>query len=226
MRGDLRWGAGVLAAGVLAGGCAPTLTQTARTNGAGRLQVAVEPGVSVTGEQDARVTTPSVDVSARYGVTDRVDVGVRFGPYMGEVQTKVMLTDPAVREGVAMAVAPSLTLLGGNALGLGSFFGRLTVPLVVDVPVGAHRFVGGARLSQVVAPGDAGGANRGWQLSAGVSAGFALSLGSFVQLLPEVGLDVPVLGVATVLPGPRAPQLGFRVGVLFGGSPNGSGGGR
>jgi hypothetical protein len=224
MQRGLPEAAAVLAATVLAVGCAPTLTQTARTNGAGRLQVAVEPGVSVTGFEDARVTTPSVDLSARYGVTDAVDVGLRVGPYLGELQTKVMLTDPSARDGVAVAVAPTLTLLAGNALGLGSFFGRLTVPLVVDVPVGSHRFVGGARLSQVVAPGDAGGANQGWQLSAGVSGGFAFSLGSLVQLLPEVGIDVPVLGVATALPGPRAPQLGFRVGVLFGGSTNRSGG--
>jgi hypothetical protein len=214
------------ATALLTVGCAPTLTQTARTNGAGRLQVALEPGITAIGFDDRQSILPSVDVSARYGVTDGLDVGFRFGPGSGELQTKAMLTDPTVREGLAVAVAPSVSLLFADALGMGPFSGRLTLPLLVDVPVGSHRLVGGARLTQFIVPGEAGGANDGWQLSAGVSGGFALALGSFVQVLPEVGLDMPVLGNATALPGPSAPQVSFRLGLLFGGSPQRTGGAR
>jgi hypothetical protein len=209
---------------VMASACAPTLAQTARTNGAGRLQVALEPGMSAIGFDEQQSVLPSLDVSARYGVTDGVDVGFRFGQSTAELQTKIMLTDPSVREGIAVSVAPTLSILVADALGLGPFYGHLSVPVLADVPVGPHRFVGGARLIQFVAPGESGGANLGWQTSLGVSAGFALALGSSFQLLPEVGFDLPVLGKATALPGPHAPRLGFRLGILFGGSPHQNGG--
>jgi len=75
------------------------------------------------------------------------------------------------------------------------------------------------RLAAVVAPGHAGGINQGWELSGGVSAGFAFALGRAVQLLPELGFDLPLLGRATQLPGASAPQLNVRLGVLLGGSP-------
>jgi hypothetical protein len=201
--------------------CAPTLTQTALTNGKGRLQVAPELGAAIIGFDERQTVLPSVGVSARYGVTDRFDIGLRVGPGLVELQTKVLLIDPGSRrfEGLALSLAPTLAVSFADAAGLGPFFSRLSVPVLLDVPVGRERFIFSARLAQVIAPAGAVGLNKGWELSGGVSVGFALSLGELLQLLPELGLDVPLAGRATALPGASLPQLGLRLGVLFGGSP-------
>lgn len=201
--------------------CAPTLTQTALTNGKGRLQVAPELGAIVTGFDERQTVLPSVGVSARYGVTDRLDLGLRLGPGLVELQGKVLLIDPGARrlDSIALSVAPTLAVSVANAAGVGPFYGRVALPVLLDVAVGRERFIFGARLAQVIAPGDATGLNQGWELSAGVSVGFALSLGQLVQLVPEVGLDAPLAGRATLLPGASLPQLGLRLGVLLGGSP-------
>jgi hypothetical protein len=202
-------------------GCAPTLTQTALTNGKGRLQVAPELGAAITGFDERQTVLPSVGLSARYGVTDRLDLGLRLGPGLVELQSKVLLIDPGARrlEAVALSLAPSVAVSFADAAGFGAFYGRIAVPVLLDVPVGRERFIFGARLAQVIAPADAVGLNQGWELSAGLSVGFALSLGEVLQLVPEVGLDVPLAGRATALPGASLPQLGLRLGVLFGGSP-------
>lgn len=203
--------------------CAPTLTQTALTNGKGRLQVAPELGAVVTGFDERQTVLPSVGLSARYGVTSRLDLGLRLGPGLVELQSKVLLIDPGVRrlDAIALSVAPTLAVSFANVAGVGPFYGRAVLPVLLDVPVGRERFVFGARLAQVVAPADATGLNQGWELSGGVSVGFALSLGEVVQVIPEVGLDAPLAGRATLLPGASLPQLGLRLGVLLGGSPRG-----
>ncbi|MDX2012264.1 MAG: hypothetical protein SFW67_18860 [Myxococcaceae bacterium] len=216
MRGGVLLGAVLVACS-----CAPTLTQTALTNGQGRLQVAPEVGAAITGFDERQTVLPSIAVSARYGVTDRFDLGLRLGPGLVELQGKTLLVDPgaARQTKLAVSLAPTLAVAFANVAGVGPFYGRLAVPVLVDVPVGSHRFVFGARLAQVVAPGDARGLNLGWELSGGVSVGFALALGGVVQVLPEVGLDTVLAGRATLLPGASLPQLSFRLGVLFGGSP-------
>ncbi len=201
-------------------GCAPTLTRTALTNGKGRLQVAPELGAVVIGFDEQQTVLPSVGLSARYGVTDSLDLGLRLGPGLVELQSKVLLIDPGERrlEAIAVSVAPSVAVSFANAAGFGPFYGRIAVPMLLDVPVGHERFIFGARLAQVISPADAVGLNQGWELSGGLSVGFALSLGELLQLVPEVGLDVPLGGKATALPGASGPQLGLRLGVLFGGS--------
>lgn len=208
---------------VAVAGCAPTLTQTALTNGRGHWQVAGEAGAIVNGV-DARVSAlPSAALAVRYGVTDQVDVGLRLGPGLVEAQGKVLVLDPGAArlEAVAVSLAPTLAVSGLDLAGFGPFYGRASVPVLVDVPVGVHRFTFGGRLAAAVAPAESGGLNDGAQASAGVSAAMAVGIGGFVQLVPEVGVDVPFLGKATALPGASAPEFGVRLGVLFGGSPQG-----
>jgi hypothetical protein len=206
---------------VAVAGCAPTLTQTALTNGRGRWQVAAEAGAIVNGV-DARVSAlPSAALAVRYGVTDQVDVGLRLGPGLVEGQGKFLLLDPGAArlEAVAVSVVPTLALAGADLAGFGPFYARGSVPVLVDVPVGVHRFTFGGRLAAAVAGAESAGLNDGVQVSAGASAAVALSIGDVVQLVPEVGVDVPFLGKATALPGASAPEFGVRLGVLFGGSP-------
>jgi hypothetical protein len=201
-------------------GCAPTLTQTALTNGKGRLQVAPELGVAVIGFGEGQSVLPGAGISARYGITDRFDLGLRLGVGLTELQTKILLLEPADRAtGLAVALAPTLGLSFADAAGFGPLYARLSVPVLLDIPVSRHRLVLGARVAQVIAPAEAGGLNQGFELSAGLSVGFAFALGSVVQLIPEVGLDAPIAGRATALLGTTAPQLSARLGVLLGGSP-------
>src|SRR5687768_16316244 len=115
-------------------GCASATLQTARTNGQGNFQFAVEPGVvypSLLGG-----VFPSLNLSGRYGVSDRVDLGLRLGTSsFYEVQSKFLLTDPADIDGVALALAPSTTFFtisfGGDDVSGGVFFWDTRVPLLI-----------------------------------------------------------------------------------------------
>src|SRR5262245_47544450 len=106
-------------------GCAAATLQTARTNGKGAFQAGIEPGVWVVTGAGAAIWVPSLNVSGRYGVSDRVDIGARVGTTLYEFQTKFALTDPAALDSIAFALAPSTTVFGfggGGSAGIGSVF--------------------------------------------------------------------------------------------------------
>jgi len=223
----------VLASGFLVGGvgCATMGTlQTAQTTGEGNFELAVEPSlVAYTSTDGGGAGLGYLNISGRYGVSDRVDIGARVGSSGAELMAKFSLTDPAKRDGVRIAVAPSGGgfFIGGGGGAAGTF--AFQIPVIFDIPVG-----GGSALvlapklhDWIVAAGTGDGGGVASILSLGASVGFSARLGPKFRLLPEVAALMPFAGAAgsngsgTTSAGLDVGVVGlqFSVGLLFGGRP-------
>ncbi len=189
--------------------CVGTM-QTARTNGAGKFQIGVEPGAfayEVDGSQpdnsDIKLPrigdveyAPYLNLSGRYGVSERVDMGLRLGVFNYEVQAKVMVTDPAAIDSVAVSIAPSVIIIPA---GLFVF----PVKVLVGIPVGRDEVVFTPQVTPYFDGGD-------FAFSAGGSLAYALKFEG-VTLLPEIRVEAPISSFSSEL----AFNVGF--GFLFGG---------
>lgn len=212
---------GALATLMLGGCVSLSSVQTADTLGKGRLQVAVEPGVWGGATSEGARLLPHVDAAVRYGVSDRVDLGVRAGSSFLELMGKVLLTEPSDAH-LAVSVAPAAS--GGISPLVRDSAGRLTgvggiVNLALPVLVG-FKTAGGSEL--VLGPRVHGlltlGPTRWLVLAAGMSAGFLWRLGERVGLMPEVSVVMPIATNQTKVGvlDPSGPLLQIKVGVLFG----------
>lgn len=185
------------ATSALCGCVAISSVQTADTLGAGRLQVGIEPGVAGVIEPSRRVSlAPAADVAVRYGATDRLDVGGRFGQSGLELQLKLMVTPPGSR--VAVSVAPHLAgqlRVSSTAAGGLDVTGQLVnlgLPVLIGLRLGAHQLVLGPRLHLLASvPFDT--TERATRLfAAGGSVGVALQVSRAVAVMPELALVVPL----------------------------------
>lgn len=203
--------------------------QRADTLGKGNYQVGIEPGAAalvVPGTQP--LMFPVVDVSARFGVTDGIDLGARVGTGTGlEVQGKFLLTKPG-DPNLAVSFAPTF---GGFAIGVGgaavALLG-LNLPVLVGIKLGEHELILGPRLYSWYFGGGGGGQSAGGLvLMPGMSVGFAAQLSDSFALIPELSFVVPVgaaAGVSQALGGGSAassinafaPFMSFRLGIEFG----------
>jgi hypothetical protein len=202
---------------LLATACAPAMLQTARTNGQGNFQFAVEPGVGAGLSGGIGGVWPELNLSGRYGVSDRIDLGLRIGTSLYEFQTKFMLTDPTATDGVALALAPSTTIIGGGGGGVGAVYWNTRVPLLIGIPAGTSELTIGPRLTPTVVAGGGGGVGAGgFVLSGGASLGYAAHVGTKFRVMPEVGLDVPFVGaVAAGGGGTGTSAAGVGTGVVL-----------
>lgn len=172
-------------------GCAVSAGQMARTNGAGNVQVGVEPGAFGVLRDGQTGALGTLDLAVRAGVGDRVDLGGRLGNTSGlELQSKVQLTG---EDGVVVSVAPALAL---NPFVVDAAYNYVSLPLpvLIDLPVGDHAVVLGPRLHPVAYIEDVP-EQQVW-LGAGTSVGFAARVREWAILLPEVGIEVPLTGYA------------------------------
>lgn len=216
---------------LLAAACAPATVQTARTNGQGNFQFGIEPGAAVGVGGGASVGLPSVNFAGRYGVTDRIDVGGRLGTSAYEIQLKAMLTDPAATDSMAIAIAPSTTVIGFGGGGASVFYWDTRVPLLLGLPTGGgSEFTFGPMLRPTLVGGGGGGASAGGLLlSAGGQVGYAARLADNFRLVPQIDVSVPVVGAATASGGGTSAGsvdagigggfIGIQLGLLFGGYP-------
>jgi hypothetical protein len=214
--------------------------QTASTLGKGNFQG----GVELTGEAlfltDSRLSSssgfgtsiayPTVNFAFRFGLTDSIDIGVRTGSTLLELQSKFLISDPN-NPSFALSIAPALSgyffSLGGvTAGGL-----NIPIPLLIGLKFGDHELVFGPRiLNQIVlagantSSGSAGGG--GYALSAGASVGFAARLGDYFILMPEAAIGVPLFTTVAASGGgqsvsqsqvnPGELQFSFTLGGVFG----------
>lgn len=201
---------------VLLAGCYPvTGLQGPRTTPAGRLHGAVAFAVSPTGNPN-----PTPDVSLRYGLSDRVDVGMRMRMAAFEAGPKIQL----VRDDVEVSFAPVL-LVASDQDGL---FDETTT-IEDNVKVVAERtsvYVGSSMdrdFAAFVAPTlDVGERRyndpegdlrfRDLLLAPGVLTGILFGTSSSVRALLEVGLLVPVGGRDTVTNGVSNDRYQTRLG--------------
>ena len=190
-------------------GCATIGTfQRADSLGPGGYIVALEPSVYGISYQDLGVA-PSLNVSARFGVGDRTDLGVRLGSAGIEVLSKVMLTDPEA-DGVMVSIAPSAGgfFVGTDEAGAGAY--GFQVPVLIGIPMARDgqlvlgpkvHFIGGGAVAS-------GATDSAGLVSLGTSVGYDAAFGASVHLLPEVALAVPMFAAGV-------GHVGLGSGVLF-----------
>lgn len=201
-------------------GCSASAVQTAKTNGQGNIQAGIEPGVIGFAGGGVGGFGPALDLAVRYGVTDKFDLGARLGSAGFEVQTKFQLTGD---DGVVLALAPSLVPLIVGGANAGGGYVAVPVPLLIDIPTGESALVLGPRLVPRFIFGGGGGVSAGGMvLSAGASVGYAAKLADGFRLMPELGVEVPVVGAAAGGGASGAGAIGgglmwqFKLGVLLG----------
>jgi hypothetical protein len=221
--------AGLLA--IISAGCASLSNmQTADTLGRGNFQVGVETGVLSAASTSAPVGDgnpswlPHVDVSARFGVSEGVDLGLRAGLSFLELQGKFLFTKPGERIAVSFAPTAGGLLLGGSASTSSSLVGLLNIALPVLIGFktsGGSEFVLGPRVQNLVL---LAGTSTVYGVGVGGSIGFAIRFTDNFGLMPELSLVVPVAGASAFASQfQSASVLGtglfffqFKIGVLVG----------
>lgn len=181
--------------------------QKAETLGAGVLQLGVEPGagLAVPRAQTAPQPFPDVNVAARYGVSERVDLGLRVGTTVLEASAKLLLTSPAHKR-LAVSVVPSVSgaFLPSQGLDAQMRWGlALSLPCLVGIELSPRtqlvlgpRAIGSLEVVSNAVDGRPASA-RTLALSLGTSLGVAFELTEGLALLPEVGFVVPVAAGST-----------------------------
>jgi hypothetical protein len=174
-----------------------------------------------------------VDASIRYGVAERVDIGVRAGSSFLEFQSKFLLTTPGDPD-IAVSIAPTVggvfvfgstsatSSAGGGILNIG-------VPVLIGIKTsGGSEFIIGPRVQNLVFFGGTGannasGSGTGYLLGLGGSLGFFWRIADNFGLLPEISAVYPVVGAASQVAGglqgvgAQGAMLQFKLGVIIGG---------
>lgn len=194
------------AAAFAATGCVSINTlQSANTLGAGKSEFAVEPCYEGIGYKDGfdnaqSLGVPRFDIAYRYGISDTVDIGGRFGSSGIEVMGKFQLTPPGERD-LIMSLAPSIG--GFAAVGGDGSAGivNISVPLLLGLGTteNGSQFVLGPKLVDVlVFASDSGGSSgTGNRLLIGTTIGYVAKMGTF-KLVPEFGILYPLVSSAKV----------------------------
>lgn len=224
-----RFRALLLAAAALGSGCASiSNVQTADTLGKGNVQVGIEPGLWGAASGSGTGFLPHVDASIRYGVAERVDIGVRAGSSFLELQGKFLVTTPG-DPNIAVSIAPTvggIAIFGGSGT-TGGTAGLINVgvPVLVGIKVGGgSEFVIGPRAQNIIFFGSGGGSGGSvYLLGLGGSLGFFWRIADNFGLLPEVSAVYPVvgnissLGSSAAFSGGGGALLQFKLGVMIGG---------
>ena len=216
----------------LGAGCPSFTTMgSARTLPARHVQAWLAPGYTTLHDfqrdsgshEPVAIALPNVEVGARLGVTDEVEVGGKLWLYGAELDGKFAILRPARPEdGVAVSVAPGVSHMRLDA-GSGTTSASYTwihLPVLVGFPLeGGSELTLGPRISDLIVTG--GGTTQG-AIWVGGSVGLAWRLGPWFRLLPEVSMAYPVAGLGTptgtaldLKPRGAVTQVGL--GLLFGG---------
>ncbi len=192
--------------GFFASGCVST--GMARTLDPGQLQVSVTPGVQATMSLDSPgVAYPQGEIGIRYGLTERLDAGVKLFVLGVEADARfALLRAPSLRSGFDLTLAPSVSYSpmlysGGSWDGPG----MAKLPLLIGVNMEGYQLVLGPRVAYVFgeSPSSSGG------LQVGSSLGLAVPIGNWFHLMPEVSVLQKPLG--------QNVMLHAGVGLIFGG---------
>ncbi len=173
--------------GLLSSGCIST--GMARTLDRGQFQVSVTPGVqAVKGIENPGVTLPQGEIGIRYGLTDRLDAGVRLFGLGVEADARFgLLRAPSLRRGVELTLAPSVSYAVHRYTSFDDGSGMVQLPLLIGVNMEGYHLVLGPRAAYAYgrlspSSGDGGA------LLVGTSLGLAVPIGRWFHLMPEVSL--------------------------------------
>lgn len=210
------------AIGTLQGCASIGSVQSADTLGEGNFQIGVEPGVHVAAPVNIQATGtvwPHGDVAFRYGIADRIDLGVRAGSSIIEAQSKFLLTTPG--SGFKLSLAPAAGFFVATEIGSApAFSAALPVLLGIDLHP-RFELVVGPRVQFELASDASGTA---MQVGVGSSVGVLMQLHRLFALMPEVAFSVPAVlaSDAGAYGGTGVFQFQFKVGVLIGPSRRGN----
>ncbi|MGV3623733.1 MAG: hypothetical protein ACO1OB_23140 [Archangium sp.] len=227
----------VLAA-MIASGCASTSTMgLARTLNRGAVQgwVAAEGGANVPVTANPSSTTtaavgyPNLEGGVRFGASDNVELGAKLGFNGFGLEGKFALVRPETMEsGLNVSIAPQASFLGLAVPGatIGNFTAQL--PVLFGFDFAGHELVLGPRLHNQLVFGAVSTGNQIESvnlnlLSAGMTVGFAIKVGSSVRIVPEIALLVPFFaavgantqGTSSVVAGAGVGGFSLQAGVGF-----------
>lgn len=198
------YGAVLVVWGLALSGClAPT--GMARTLDPGELQLSVSPGASSNPGTDV---LPHLEVGARYGLAEKVDVGAKLTTWAVQGDIRLALQrSPTLESGLDLTLAPSVGYAFSSP-GLNRFM--LTLPLLLGVNMGGSQLVLGPRVLYLFPDNFPSSPAR---LAVGTSLGAAFPMGGSFRLVPEVTL------LFDTSPQPESVSSGALVslGMLWGG---------
>lgn len=215
-------------AALLSTGCATfTSLGSARTIDEGTSQLFVAPEMGRVKRNGKPLWSPQLELGARYGFSESVELGLRLWLPNASLDAKVQLVRAeSEHEGFDLAIDPSVGYLGGfsgTATGEGDTLHVLTfgLPLLVGWNVGGgHQVVGSVKAIDQIWTGTGDATMTANLLFVGGSLGFLWRVTDGFRLMPEVGAGFPI---AQTLSG-FGTDVGFdglsgQVGValLFGG---------
>jgi len=191
----------MLLLGALASGCATyTTLGSARTIDEGTSQLYVAPELSRTKRFGKPLFSPQLELGARYGLTEDVELGLRLWLPNASLGAKVQLhRSPSEHEGFDLALEPSVGYLGGfsgTATGEGDTLHVLTfgLPVLAGWNVGGgHQLVGSLRVIDQVWTGTDDSTMTANLVFLGGSVGFVFLATEGLRLVPEVGVGFPVV---------------------------------
>jgi hypothetical protein len=225
MFSSLRWLLACFAALSLTGCPSAANLSSARTLDRGRVQAfGALSAYGLRGSDGSLVALPQIDVGARYGLTDRVELGARAWFIGASVDSKLALVRPESAEsGLNVSVAPGVGYQGSWGL-YGSLVDSnagatsvvsLSLPLLFGIRFrGSHELTFGLRgIDQLLLSSRSGRIEAGHLVWLGGSVGAGFRVAPSVRLVPEVGAVYPFV------PGTRSLELLFfqaGLGVLVG----------
>ncbi len=178
----------------LVAGCMTSTVQNAHTLGKRSAEVGVEPGLftgDIGGEGALSLPAlPVLNVSVRYGLTDRLDLGGRMGTGLYDIHAKYMFTSPDAK-GPVVSIVPSTTVFWTGDVG----FVQVKAPVLLGLGSRRHQFVLGPYIGNSIAFGDAlRSRSTGVHniVTVGTSIGFATTVHDRVRIMPELAVGYPV----------------------------------
>jgi len=181
--------------------CPSTSTlKSARTLDEGKLRFAIAPEFQSFSLGGTPLRKPQVEMAARYGLTDNIEIGAKLWLPGLEADVKyALLRSPDGNSGWDLSIDPGLGYVGGisgTATGEGSELHVWTfyLPLLIGYNIGGgHQIVLGPKLiDQIWLTADDDGATINI-LYAGSSLGFVWKALDGVRLIPEISFGIPVL---------------------------------
>jgi hypothetical protein len=215
----------------LLSGCVSFSTMgTARTLPEKRGQVFVSPGYmglkSFQKDSSGRplsVAVPTVEVGARYGITDGFELGAKTWLFGAELDGKIALArSPRLDSGLNLSLAPGVSYMQFTSGGAGSTNASYTwvhLPLLIGLGMpGGGELTLGPRVSDMVATTSGHAVNVIWL---GGSLGYAIRIGEGMRVLPEMTYAYPAAsstGSSTAVDlAPKGAIVQVGLGFLFGG---------
>lgn len=203
-------------------GCAPATVQMARTSGKGTFELGLEPGVQASYVEEELTAVPTANLAARYGVSDKLDLGARVGTGLYELQLKYMFTDPAATDEMAISIAPAGTLLAGGLPGVGGLYWSGRLPVLFGIPMGDGSELTFGPVGSALLLTAGAGSSRALALvgTVGGQVGYAARVADNLWLVPQLDFGVPVLAAAGARGNATAEvsagyAVGFQLGLLF-----------